>query len=144
MPYASQVSTHRGRGKVWLAGSAAHTALSAVGFSLNAGLAEARALGTGLASAIRGETATTDIGRMADDFALEARAFLEPRGRYVVEDGGDPWIRAHASHLSLAFQRGVRSMTRSPRRSGCELRARERLYRIPYRRRGPVRSGAER
>lgn len=100
VPYEGKIATKRGRGHVWLAGDAAHSALPILSHPLNAGLAEAHTLGARLAAAIRGMAPVEDVGRAVEDFALETWAFLKPLERYATADDTDAWVREHSGQLA--------------------------------------------
>jgi 2-polyprenyl-6-methoxyphenol hydroxylase-like FAD-dependent oxidoreductase len=99
LPYEGQVASARGRDRVWLVGDAAHTAAPILSQPLNMGLAEGHALGASLAAVIRGEASEVDLGRTAEDYTREVRAFLEPMG-YSVDATADEWVRKYAGVLA--------------------------------------------
>lgn len=99
VPYEGRISTVRGRGKVWLAGNAAHEAAPILDYPLNAGLAEAHDLAARLAATLEDEASTDALDQAMKSYAGELYSFLQPAGFFVADASADAWVRENAEQL---------------------------------------------
>jgi 2-polyprenyl-6-methoxyphenol hydroxylase-like FAD-dependent oxidoreductase len=95
-----------GKGRVWLAGDAAHQAAPVGVHSMNSGLVEARELAARIAQILRGQQPTT----LLDEFATRThdtwRRLLNAdsvRARQEKAGEVDPWVRQTASRILVCI-----------------------------------------
>jgi 2-polyprenyl-6-methoxyphenol hydroxylase-like FAD-dependent oxidoreductase len=85
------------RGRVWLAGDAAHLASPIGAQSMNGGLSEARDLASRLASILREDYPLSVLDRFEDSRRTEWRRLLGSDAQAGAAAG--PWVREHAQRL---------------------------------------------
>lgn len=97
--FESRLATTFGRGRVWLAGDAAHLAPPVAVQSMNFGLAEAWDLSDRGAQVLRGEGSP----ELLDAYGRERRETwqgLLSGEPLEVGSGADPWVRDHAARIA--------------------------------------------
>ena len=88
-----------GKGRVWLAGDAAHMA-GPVGIqSMNVGLREAHALCRAFSKVLKGDSAEKVLGRYNDQRLSEWKALLGLGQPVVASHDAAPWVTDHAERL---------------------------------------------
>lgn len=92
-----------GRGRVWLAGDAAHLHHPAGAQSMNVGLREGHELAGVLAEVLRRSGPLEALERFGQRRALEWRRLFELDGGLAPSAGADPWLGGHAARLLSAL-----------------------------------------
>ena len=109
-----------GRGRVWLAGDAAHLASPIGSQSMNGGLREARDLARSLASILREDYPLSVLDRYETTQRTEWRRLLA--GEIQAGPGVSPWVREHAASLLPCLPASGADLVALMAQLGLELR----------------------
>jgi 2-polyprenyl-6-methoxyphenol hydroxylase-like FAD-dependent oxidoreductase len=95
--FESRLARSFGAGPVWLAGDAAHQAAPVGVHSMNAGLVEARDIGTGMSCVLRSGGSVSLLEAAAASARAAWQALLGGEVRAL--QGADPWVARHAARI---------------------------------------------
>lgn len=109
-----------GRGRVWLAGDAAHLTGPVGVQSMNFGLHEAHELAWRMAAILHGEGEDTLLGEHEEGCRADWRVLLGMDGPPRVAEGAAPWVARHAERLIACLPACGEDLLRLVRRLGLE------------------------
>jgi 2-polyprenyl-6-methoxyphenol hydroxylase-like FAD-dependent oxidoreductase len=92
-----------GRGRLWLAGDAAHVTSPFGGQSMNSGLLEAETLVDGMAECITGGRDVESLGRISAAHVREWQRMLAFKTRFELSAAAPSWLAEHARALLPAL-----------------------------------------
>jgi 2-polyprenyl-6-methoxyphenol hydroxylase-like FAD-dependent oxidoreductase len=97
--FAARLSRGFGRGRVWLAGDAAHQAAPVAVRSMNSGIFEARELAARIAQAVRSAAAAPLVEQFAGEMHDAWKWLIHPAGAVRALPGTHPWIAENAERI---------------------------------------------
>lgn len=97
--FERRLASAYGRGRIWLAGDAAHLHHPAGAQSMNVGLHEGVELAGILAGILHGDAPEEDLERFGNRRLVEWRRLFELDGGLQPGADADPWLAAHAGRL---------------------------------------------
>jgi 2-polyprenyl-6-methoxyphenol hydroxylase-like FAD-dependent oxidoreductase len=101
--FERRVSSTMGRGRVWLAGDAAHTTLPIGMHSLNIGVVEAHAVARAIAEGVREGSASAAVEPYPPEHVAHLRQLLLPDEGFEAGQSADGWVRSHLAPIVLAL-----------------------------------------
>jgi 2-polyprenyl-6-methoxyphenol hydroxylase-like FAD-dependent oxidoreductase len=110
-----------GRGRIWLAGDAAHVTSPVGAQSMNVGLREASELAARLAAILEGRGSAELLGQYDAERRAEWRTLLGVEGELRAVAGGSEWARASGPRLVSCLPTSGSSLAGLLRQVGLEL-----------------------
>jgi len=101
--FERRVARHFGRGRVWLAGDAAHITSPFGGQSMNGGLTEVHELVERMAGCLRGGKALATLEHLGALHEREWQMLLGFRVQFEVPASAPPWLREQVSRIVPAL-----------------------------------------
>jgi len=101
--FERRVARHFGRGRVWLAGDAAHITSPFGGQSMNGGLTEVHELVERMAGCLRGGKALATLEHLGALHEREWQMLLGFRVQFEVPTSAPPWLREQVSRIVPAL-----------------------------------------
>lgn len=97
--FESRLTRRFGRGRVWLAGDAAHQAAPVAVQSMNSGLVEARELASRVSQIQRAGAPPSVLEQFATATHDAWRRLLDAGGAVHAREDADPWVRQNAARI---------------------------------------------
>jgi 2-polyprenyl-6-methoxyphenol hydroxylase-like FAD-dependent oxidoreductase len=97
--FSSRLTRSFGRGRVWLAGDAAHQAAPVGVQSMNSGLVEARELASRISQIQRSNGPASLLEQFGSEMHDAWQRILDPARAVTAGAGADPWVRQNAARI---------------------------------------------